>query len=203
MTSRPFLLGAVPGATPGKWIGIWKERMPRVALELMPISVSEQRRRLEAGDVHAALVRQPLSRDGLHLIPLYDEVPVVVMSTESHLSVADELTFGDLAGETVFTPSDDVLGVEISGTVAATLDGSLDTAEAIATAASGAGIVIVPMSLARLHHRRDATFRPLIDGPVSSVGLAWPLDPPDDEIETHIQTFIGIVRGRSARSSRR
>ena len=34
------------------------------------------------------------------------------------------------------------------------------------------------------------------------VGLAWPLDPPDDEIAAHIQTFIGIVRGRSARSSR-
>lgn len=202
MTARPFLLGAVPGATPGKWIGIWKERMPRVALELVPISVSEQRRRLDAGDVHAALVRQPMSRDGLHLIPLYDEVPVVVMSTESHLSVADELRSDDLAGETVFTPSDDVLGVEVAGTVAATFDGSLDTAEAIATAASGAGIVIVPMSLARLHHRRDAAFRPLVDGPVSSVGLAWPLDAPDDEIAAHIQTFIGIVRGRSARSSR-
>lgn len=202
MTARPFLLGAVPGATPGKWIGIWRERMPRVALELVPISVSDQRRRLVAGEVHAALVRQPIDKAGLHLIPLYDEEPVVAMSTDSHLTVADELSSGDLAGETVFTPSDDVLGVEVAGTTAATFGGSLDTAEAIATAASGAGIVIVPMSLARLHHRRDATFRPLSDGPVSSVGLAWPIDPPDGEIEAHIQTFIGIVRGRSARSSR-
>ncbi|NYF16734.1 DNA-binding transcriptional LysR family regulator [Microbacterium sp. AK009] len=202
MTGRPFLLGVVPGATPGKWIGIWNKRMPQVALELVPISVSEQRRRLDSGDVHAALVRQPINRDGLHLIPLYDEIAVVVMSTESHLSVAEELSSEDLSGEIVFTPSDDVLGIEVAGTVAAAVDGSLDTADAIATAASGAGIVIVPMSLARLHHRRDATFRPLIGGPVSPVGLAWPLHPPDDEVAAHIQTFIGIVRGRSARSSR-
>lgn len=177
--------------------------MPRVPLELIPVAVSEQRRSLTAGEVDAALVRLPLDRDGLHLIPLYEEVPVVVMSTDSHLSVADELTSDDLAGETVYIPSDDVLGIAIPDVVVASSSGSLDTAEAIATAASGAGIVIVPMSLARLHHRRDATFRPLTDGPRSSVGLAWPVDDvDDDETGAHIQTFIGIVRGRSARSSR-
>lgn len=202
MAARPFRLGAVPGATPGKWIGIWKERMPRVPLELIPVAVSEQRRSLAAGEVDAALVRLPFDRDGLHLIPLYEEVPVVVMSTESHLSVADEVTSDDLAGETVYIPSDDVLGITIPDVVVASSSDSLDTAEAIATAASGAGIVIVPMSLARLHHRRDATFRPLTDGPRSSVGLAWPVDCADDETGAHIQTFIGIVRGRSARSSR-
>jgi DNA-binding transcriptional LysR family regulator len=202
MAARPFRLGAVPGATPGKWIGIWKERMPRVPLELIPVAVSEQRRSLAAGEVDAALVRLPLDRDGLHLIPLYEEVPVVVMSTESHLSVADEVTSDDLAGETVYIPSDDVLGITIPDVVVASSSDSLDTAEAIATAASGAGIVIVPMSLARLHHRRDATFRPLTDGPRSSVGLAWPVDGADDETGAHIQTFVGIVRGRSARSSR-
>lgn len=202
MAARPFRLGAVPGATPGKWIGIWRERMPRVPLELIPVAVSEQRWSLTAGEVDAALVRLPLDRDGLHLIPLYEEVPVVVMSTDSHLSVADGLTSDDLAGETVYIPSDDVLGIAIPDVVVASSSGSLDTAEAIATAASGAGIVIVPMSLARLHHRRDATFRPLTDGPRSSVGLAWPVDDVDDETGAHIQTFIGIVRGRSARSSR-
>ncbi|WP_322410965.1 LysR substrate-binding domain-containing protein [Microbacterium invictum] len=202
MAARPFLLGAVAGATPGKWIGIWKERMPRVPLELVPIAAAEQRDRLTRGDVHAALVRGSVDRDGLHLIPLYDEVPVVVMSTDSHLSVADELTVDDLLGEMVYTPTDDVLDVPVPGALTPSFEGTLDTAEAIATAASGAGVVIVPMSLARLHHRRDATFRPLVDGPQSPIGLAWPQEAPDDEVAAHIQTFIGIVRGRSARSSR-
>ena len=51
-----------------------------------------------------------------------------------------------------------------------------DTEEAIAIVASGVGVVIVPMSLARLHHRKDADYRPLRDGPASTVALAWPAD---------------------------
>ena len=36
---RTFVLGAVPGATPGKWIDLWRERMPHVSLELREITV--------------------------------------------------------------------------------------------------------------------------------------------------------------------
>ncbi len=109
MASRTFRLGVVPGATPGKWVDIWKQRMPRVTIELVPIEVSEQRAAIE--ELDAALVRRPIDdADELHVIPLYDEVPVVVASAESHLMAADELTAGDLAGEVLITPQDDVLG---------------------------------------------------------------------------------------------
>jgi hypothetical protein len=54
------------------------------------------------------------------------------------------------------------------------------------------------MSLARLHHRRDVEYRPLRGGPLSAVALAWPRDRDSDDI----QTFVGIVRGRTANSSR-
>src|SRR5690606_34299846 len=37
----------------------------------------------------------------------------------------------------------------------------MTVAEAVEVAASGAGILIVPMSLARLHHRRDVRYRPV------------------------------------------
>ncbi|MGO2050767.1 MAG: LysR substrate-binding domain-containing protein, partial [Microbacterium sp.] len=84
MASRMFRLGAVPGATPGKWIDTWKQRMPRVPLELVPIEFASQRSAID--EVDAALVRRPIVDDAdLHVIPLYDEVPVVVASAESHL----------------------------------------------------------------------------------------------------------------------
>ena len=35
-----FVLGAIPGATPGGWIDAWKERMPQTELELRPVAVS-------------------------------------------------------------------------------------------------------------------------------------------------------------------
>ncbi|MBW8761030.1 MAG: transcriptional regulator [Microbacterium sp.] len=193
---RSFRLGVVAGATPGKWIDAWKERMPRVPLELMPIEVADQRSAIDAVD--AALVRLPISDEDLHVIPLYDERPVVVAGIDSHLLAAEELMVADLDGEVVIGLVDDVLGpLDLPGTTPASF-AALPADEAIATAASGVGIVIVPMSLARLHHRKDADYRVLADGPTSTVALVWPRDRTTADVET----FVGIVRGRTANSSR-
>ncbi len=194
---RTFVLGAVPGSTPGKWIGMWRERMPHVPLELREISAATQREALD--DVDAALVRLPVaSPDDLHLIELYEEQPVVVMSTDSHLTAADDLVAADLAGELVIVPADDVLATQIPDAVAPSFAPPTDTAEAIATVAAGVGVVIVPMSLARAHQRRDVEYRVLRDGPVSTVALAWMRE----RTTADVDTFVGIVRGRTARSSR-
>ncbi|WP_460802042.1 LysR substrate-binding domain-containing protein [Microbacterium sp. GXF6406] len=194
---RSFRLGAVPGATPGKWIDIWKRRMPHVELELVPVSAADQRNALE--ELDAVLVRLPLVDDTLHIIPLYDELPVVVASAESRLLSADELTYADLEGEVLITPLDDVLGpLEIPGTTAPRFAPLATTGDAIATVATGVGIIVTPMSLARAHRRKDVDYRLLEGGPTSSVALAWPRDRTTDDVDA----FIGIVRGRTANSSR-
>ena len=189
-----FTLGVVPGSTPGKWVKAWKERMPTVPVVLQPISVAEQRGALERVD--AALVRMPIDNHGLHVIPLYHEVPVVIFAADSHLSAADDLTAADLSDQVLITPDDDVLGW--TGPAPASFPPPQNTADAIEIAATGVGIVVTPMSLARLHHRRDVDYRPLLDGPSSQVALAWQVDRDTDLV----QTFVGIVRGRTARSSR-
>jgi len=194
---RTFRLGVIPGATPGKWIDIWKQRMPQVTLELVPVEVRAQRAALD--ELDAVIVRLPLADDALHIIPLYDEVPVVVASAESHLLAADALGTDDLGGEVLITPLDDVLGdLAIPGVVAPSFSPLETTADAIATAASGTGIVIVPMSLARAHQRKDAGYRPWRDGPTSTVALAWPRERTTADVEA----FVGVVRGRTANSSR-
>lgn len=194
---RDFVLGAVPGATPGKWIGLWRERMPHVTLVLREIAVADQRTVLD--DVDAALVRLPIDApEDLHLIPLYEEQPVVVMSADADLTAGDEIELADLAGEVVIVPADDVLGILVPNAVAPAFAAPADTAEAIATVAAGVGVVIVPMSLARAHRRRDVEYRVLRDGPESSVALAWLRDRTTPDVEA----FVGIVRGRTARSSR-
>ncbi|WP_239066233.1 LysR substrate-binding domain-containing protein [Microbacterium hibisci] len=193
-----FTLGAIPGATPGKWIDTWNERMPRTALELVPLAVADQRRALVEAEVDAALVRLPIDKDGLHVIPLYDEVPVVVCARDSHLTAADELDLADLAGEVLIVPEDDVLGIRVPGTEAPRFAPPADSADAIATVAAGVGIVVVPMSLARLHHRKDTEYRPLRGGPTSTVALAWAAE----RTTPAVDAFVGIVRGRTANSSR-
>ncbi len=198
VVTGPFRLGAIPGATPGKWIDLWNDRLPGIALELVALAVADQRRALDAAEVDAALVRLPIEAGGLNVIPLYDEVPVVVTAAESHLTAADDLGLDDLSGEIVIAAEDDVLGIRVPGAVAPKFAPPADTGEAIATVAAGVGVVIVPMSLARLHQRKDVEHRPLRDGPVSTVALAWVAERTTPAVEA----FVGIVRGRTANSSR-
>ncbi|HYI50213.1 MAG TPA: LysR substrate-binding domain-containing protein [Microbacterium sp.] len=193
-----FVLGAIPGATPGGWIDAWRERMPDTDLELHPIAFSTQREELLGGGLDAALVRLPIDGDALSVIPLYDEVAVVVCSADSHLTAAEELELSDLAGEVALVPRDDVLALEIPGAVAASFEPPNDTEQAIATVAAGVGIVVVPMSLARLHRRKDTAYRPLRDVLPSTVALAWPAD----RTTPGVEAFVGIVRGRTPNSSR-
>ncbi|MFT4233810.1 MAG: LysR family substrate-binding domain-containing protein [Microbacterium sp.] len=194
-----FRLGYIPGATPGKWAHRWHEQRPQQRLELVALDGAAQLAAIRSGEVDAAIVRHPVEGDDLHLVTLYDETPVVVMSADSDLTVADELTPADLEGTVVITPRDDVLGpFDLPGTSPARFDPPETTEDAIAVAATGIGVVIVPLSLARLRHRRDVTHRPLQDGPTSSVALAWLRERDDDDV----QALVGITRGRTSRSSR-
>lgn len=196
---RVFRLGAVPGSTPGKWIRIWRQRFAEVSLELVPLTVADQRDALFSGDIDAAIVRLPIEKDDLRVIALYEEIPVVVVSADSALSAGDELRPTDLAGEVLIVPADDVLEVgPIEGTESPRFDPPETTEDAIATVAAGVGVVIVPMSLARLHHRKDVVYRPFVDGPVAPVGFAWHADRQTPDVDA----FIGIIRGRTANSSR-
>lgn len=189
-----FRVGFVTGATPDKWARTWRSRYSRDPLELVPLEEEEQEDRLRAGTLDMALVRLPIDRDGLHCIPLYEELPVAVMGTEHVLTLADELTTSDLTDEQLVRPERSGWTPEV-----AQLDWPpMSVRDAVEVAASGTGIVIVPMSIARLHHRRDVTHRVVTDLPTTTVGLAWLVDNDDP----WVQRFVGIVRGRTERSSR-
>lgn len=134
---------------------------------------------------------------GLAAIRLYDEVPVVVVPKDHLLTAAEECTVADLAGEWFVSPADDVL-LWPAARPGETLDfRPASTAEAVGLVADGHALLVVPMSLARLHHRRDLTYRPLADGPACPVALLWA--EPTGEL---VEEFIGVVRGRRPGSSR-
>src|SRR6478736_10421282 len=101
--AHAFKVGFVRGATPDKWARTWRDRS-RVPLELVPLEETEQLDGLRAGTLDMTLVRLPVDRDGLHCIPLYDEVPVAVMGAEHLLTLADEVTTSDLADEQLVLP---------------------------------------------------------------------------------------------------
>ncbi|EMF51489.1 LysR family transcriptional regulator [Streptomyces sp. SID5476] len=183
--------------TPTKWVRIWNERLPDVPLTLLQVSPAEAFGLLRDGGADAGFVRLPVDRDDLSAIPLYAETTVVVVPQDHVVAAVDEVSTADLADEVVLHPLDDTLGWERPPGEPA-FERPATTADAIELVAAGIGLLVVPQSLARLHHRKDLTYRPVTDAPESRVALSWPQDATTDLVED----FIGIVRGRTVNSSR-
>ncbi len=171
-------VGFVPGVTLTKWRRIWADRLHKVPLDVVEVTQAGQRAALLGDDVDMCFVRLPIDADGLHSISLYEEVPVVVAPKDHPLAAFDDVSLADLAGETFVTDDHEATGVD--------------------RVAWGAGVMIVPLSVARTHSRRDLIHRPVTDAEPTTIALAWLMDNPNELIEE----FIGIVRGRTANSSR-
>ena len=197
-----FRVGFETGVTPDKWARVWAERMPRRPLDLRPLQGRDGIALVRSGELDMCFVRLPVDRDGLHLIPLYDEQPVVVVSREHPVAAYAEIDVADLADEHLLQDPDDVpawrdLATEVAdGTRFPVPEMSLR--QAVESVAADAGVVILPMSVARIHHRKDVVAVPVTGVPTTKVGLTWLVDNRDDRV----QTFIGVVRGRSANSTR-
>ncbi|MFF7180990.1 LysR substrate-binding domain-containing protein [Streptomyces sp. NPDC008121] len=195
--SPSFRLAYVPGVTPGKWVRIWNERLPDTPLELVPVSAAEAPAVLRETGADAGFVRLPIDRTDLSAIPLYTETTVVVVPKDHLVAAADEVTVEDLADDIVLHPLDDTLDWEtLPGRPA--IERPATTADAVELVAAGIGVLVVPQSLARLHHRKDLTYRTVTGAPESRVALSWREDATTDLVED----FIGIVRGRTVNSTR-
>ncbi|MBD8080257.1 substrate-binding domain-containing protein [Cellulosimicrobium arenosum] len=216
---RRFRLAYVPGATPAKWVRTWRERHPDVPLDLVAAAADDAERVLRDGEADAAVLRLPVDRDVLAAIRLYEESPVVCVSRDHLLAALDEdetVALDDLSDDVVLHPLDDVVAWEQAqeqtravGDAAPPSDGvslpgrpaverPATTADAVALVAAGVGVLVVPQSLARLHHRKDVTYRVLDGAPAAPVALAWVAENDDDLVEE----MVGIVRGRTVNSSR-
>ncbi len=200
--TEPFRVQFVPGVTPDKWLRTWAARLPDDAVEVELVEERDQLAGLRSGAASMCFVRLPVERDGLHVIPLYLEDPVVVVAKDHAVAAFDEVDVSDLSGEGLlqdprtvpeWAAVADADLLERAGSLA-----PMTARTAISVAAAGSGIVIVPLSVARLHHRKDVVHRPVTGVAQSQIGLAWRVDDEDPRIEA----FIGVVRGRTERSTR-
>ncbi|MET0789134.1 MAG: substrate-binding domain-containing protein [Cellulomonas sp.] len=195
---RVFRVALVPGVNPDRWLRVWAERLRTVPVELVHTEPADAAGLLRSGEADVALLRLPAAGDDLSVITLYTEATVVVVPKDHVVTVVDEIDAADLEDETLVVPLDDTLrwtdppGTPFAGGAVPT------TPDAIELVAAGVGVLVLPQSLGRLHQRRGLTARVVRDAPGSAVGLAWVTDRYDDFTEE----FIGIVRGRTATSSR-
>ncbi|MGP4014872.1 LysR family transcriptional regulator substrate-binding protein [Saccharopolyspora sp. 5N708] len=192
-----FTLAYVPGVTPDKWVRKWNERVPEVPLRLVQVPAAEAADVVRDREADAVLLRLPTESTGLHAIPLYTETTVVVVPKDHLLATAEDVSVEDLADLVVLHPLDDTLAWEQPPGRSA-IERPATTAAAMELVAAGVGLLVVPQSLARLHHRRDLTYRPVTDVRQSRVALSWL----EDETTDLMEQFIGIVRGRTVNSTR-
>ncbi|MEU1483499.1 LysR family substrate-binding domain-containing protein [Streptomyces sp. NPDC005752] len=192
-----FRLAYVPGVTPTKWVRIWNERLPGTPLTLVGVPAADAAALLRDGGADAGFVRLPVDRTDLSAIPLYTETTVVVIPKDHAAVAVEEMSVGDLAEEIVLHPLDDTLDWERPPGRPA-FERPATTEDAVELVAAGVGLLVVPQSLARLHHRKDLTYRPLTGVPESRIALSWP----EEETTDLVEEFIGIVRGRTVNSTR-
>lgn len=197
LRTGPLRVGFVAGVMPDKWVRRWRERERRT-LELVPVEEADQLAALRDERVDLCFVRSQARTEDCHVIALYDEDQVVVVPIDHLVSITEAVTLVDLAEEQLLLDPESVPGWRETSTVTRLDWPPMTVPEAVELAATGAGVVVVPQSVARLHHRKDLTYRPVTDLPPVPIGLAWRAAATDPGIEP----FIGIVRGRTERSSR-
>ena len=220
MTDQPvetLFLSTIPGATPSKWIHRFKARGSEV--QLVTQDEQSQTLFLQPHDPPRHLpqlgyLRWPADRtwqdlvadhgldpDEIHLVRLYDEAPVVLVSKD-HLLAAwtaddDDVGAEELEGETMWDPAE-----YASAPVSDPLDAPEEVAGgermAIQLAATGSGYTLLPASVARMFGQKDMLVLPTNVHPGWEVGLAWRRAADSDLI----QDFIGVTKGRRPRSSR-
>jgi hypothetical protein len=226
---EPFVVAFEIGVTPTKWARIWDERMPTSPLTLRPLSSADAHAALRDGSAHVALLRLPpagaawdedettrssalplagttsasalplaettrssaLPRptdapvtgpisvwpEELSAIPLYEEELVVVAPKGHEVEALDSVELADLSSFRLLDQ---------------------DWADAIDLVAANVGLAVMPHSVARARSRRDVITRPVTDAASTTVALVWVTA----NTTPLIEEFIGIVRGRTANSSR-
>lgn len=180
----------VAGVTPGKWMDRFVERYPDVQLVAARHDDGDILQLLAEDGADAVFVRYrgDSPKDATrHVIPLYEELEVVCAAKDHDVEYYEEsIPASVVESFPQLDLADYPEGV-----------GGIPTAMEVV--ASGAQVARVPQSIARLFHRKDVIYRLIEDGNPTRIGIAWPAAMEDT---TLVDEFIGIVRGRSASSSR-
>lgn len=194
MTSSPLEtppalhLGIVPGVIVRKWSRVWAERFRHERLEVTLFSQAAAEQALSDGEIDMAFLRYPEehalpAHPALHQIPLYTEQQVAVFPAEHAGAAHDEMTLDEL---NTYAELSDV-------------DVHTDPSEGTMAMVAGAAVIgLLPHSTARLYARKDTRSVFVTDAARTRIALTWRRDNDNQ----WIQEFIGIVRGRTANSSR-
>ncbi|MFJ9894771.1 LysR family transcriptional regulator [Streptomyces sp. NPDC091280] len=138
---------------------------PDTEVKARRVEWDDQEHLILDGTVDLAYLRRPVRAQGLTLLPLFTEPRVAMLPADHRLAGKPDLVLADLAGENrlrYLNPHPDPGDVPIR-----TIE------EKFENVASGAGITLVPVSVAEQYSRPDIAYVPVTDAEPDEVVLAW------------------------------
>ncbi|MFF5301589.1 LysR family transcriptional regulator [Streptomyces sp. NPDC013161] len=136
---------------------------PGIEVKARRVEWDDQEQLILDGTVDLAYLRRPIREQGLTLLPLFTETRVAMLPADHRLAGKQDLVRADLDGEAWLryaNPGPDDVPIR-----------SIE--EKFEAVASGAGITLVPVSVAEKYSRPDITYVPVTDAEPDEVILAW------------------------------
>ena len=153
-SSGGFVIGAVAGVNPGRWVRSWDSRFPGQRVTVVVVDESEQSEALIEGTVSMCFVRafEPGTEGVFHVVPLFDEKQVVAVPRDHVLADWTEVEVDDLREEALLQQPGSIPGwTGVSATALTSSAHEVPVADRLRLVAEGDGVLVVPMSVARLH----------------------------------------------------
>lgn len=177
-------------------LDLFRAERPDIVLEMWETRFEDPTSGLRDGQVDLAFVRPPIDTAGLVVRELFSEPIVLCVSSKHTLADATAVTLEQALAEPLVvarktTPEWDDFwllcpqrgGRPKVGATAATIGEELETV------AAGSAATFFPASGARLHPHSGIRFLPIVDGPVTTVALAWR----DKGLSSAARAFIDVV----------
>jgi DNA-binding transcriptional LysR family regulator len=194
-----FTIGFMPGIIVTPLRRTLEERFPGLTVDVLRTEWESQTEVVHDGRADVSIVRLPVGRDGLGVVPLFSEQRLVALPEAHPLSELEDVTIDDLARFDLLQDPDAVPewrdAVSRIRPRALTRDREslprLDTVEAkLEHVAAGRGLVVLPESTALYYTRPDITYRHVSGLPYGEVALAYA----SGRASPHLEAAVDIAR---------
>jgi DNA-binding transcriptional LysR family regulator len=155
-------IGFMPGISPTPLVRALRRRLPDLEVDVIRTSWDDQVEVVHDGRADLSLVRLPIDRAGVVVVPVFTEPRVAALSRTHPLAGRESVTLDDLAGLPLL--QDPTAVPELLGTRAAGEARPQPTVEEkLERVVIDDGFVVIPASTAMAYPRPDVVLRP-VDG---------------------------------------
>lgn len=204
-------LGFVRGVAPSKWADRWARAVPEQPLELVPVDLHEVATARETLDVLLERVPHgatPIGSGDMirsrHAMQLYEEKVALVVPADHELAKRESVDLDELALVALIDHPDHLAEWPKAQEWKDPSWMPKNAKKTLELVATGLGGALMAQPLARhLSEKRSHAVIPVVDGatsllPGTEIWATWRVERDGNDV----QHLVGVLRGRTARSSR-